>query len=90
MMSSAYSPNLWVISPTCRPIIREWGLLAAARGSITGENIKGEMGHPCLVPLVISKGLEVMPGVQTLAGGWEYKASIAVRMNRKYVKTLRY
>lgn len=63
---SAYGPSLYVVSPNCRPDIKGWALIAAARGSITRANI---VGHTCLVPLVMSKGSEVMPEVKTLADG---------------------
>lgn len=39
-----------------------------------------EMKGGTSVPLVMSKRLEVMPDVQTLADGWEYRADIALRM----------
>lgn len=72
MTTSAYSVS------TCRPEIRGWDHMAAARGSITKANTSGERGHPCIVPFEIVKVSEVIPDVQTFADGWQYKASTAV------------
>lgn len=68
--SSAYRPNF------CSTI----NLMVCASGSITMAKIKGESGHPCLVPLVIIKGSDVMPDIQTRALGEEYIFRMADRI----------
>lgn len=52
--------------------------MAAERSSITRVNINGDRGHPCLMPLVIEKELEVRPEVQSLADRWEYSTRVPV------------
>lgn len=44
-------------------------LIYSASGSIASEKINGDSGHPCLVPLVREKVLEIIPDVSTLAVG---------------------
>lgn len=60
------------------PDIRGCALIASASSSITREKISGESGHLCLVPLVMLKGVEVMPEVCTLTEGEEYSSKIAL------------
>lgn len=78
--SSAYRPILCSTPPISIPKIVDVDLMACARGSITMAKIKGESGHPCLVPLAMLNGVDVIPDVQTRALGEEYRFSIAVRI----------
>lgn len=45
-------------------------------GSISRGKRSGERGHPCCVPLEILKGADIVPLVNTLADGLEYKERI--------------
>lgn len=44
---------------------------------VNKKKIKGERGHPCLVPLVIVDGVESAPEVNTWADGWVYRTIMA-------------
>lgn len=46
-------------------------LMCCKRGSNEIIKRSGESGHPCLVPLLILKGLEVTPFTLTVAMGEE-------------------
>lgn len=52
-MSSAKRAHLWVCGPHFTPLMFWLDLIAMARTSIANANIRGERGHPCLVPLAI-------------------------------------
>lgn len=54
-----------------------WDLIFLARGSIRRANIKGDNGHPGLVPLAMLKLSENMPSVKTIAEGLVYSAKMA-------------
>lgn len=55
-------------------------LIDSARGSIIKVKIRGEKGHPCLVPLEIWKVSDALD-VKILAEGLEYCAEIADNEN---------
>lgn len=69
MMSSANNPTLCSYRPIVIPLMLGVDLIYSASGSIASEKINGDSGHPCLVPLVRGKVLEIIPDLSTLAVG---------------------
>ena len=59
--SSANRQILWEVEATSNPLTSGLDLIKAAKGSIAKANIKGDRGHPCLVPLPIGKVSERKP-----------------------------
>lgn len=53
------------------PVILVLDLIGSARGSITRLKIKGDKGHPYLVPFVVWNGVERRLEVYILAEGVE-------------------
>lgn len=77
MTSSAKSQMLCVSLFTFIPEIREFMLIAVARGSIIIVKMIGDSGHPCQVLLVLLNISDITLEVYILAEGLEYSAIIA-------------
>ncbi|KAG9463502.1 hypothetical protein GDO78_021608 [Eleutherodactylus coqui] len=75
--SSAYNPILCSCEATLIPWIFWLALTVSANGSMIRANIRGDKGHPCLVPLEIANGEERHPEERTLADGAEYRDKMA-------------
>ncbi len=75
-VSSAHREIEWTEEPNWIGVICLHCLMNCAMGSIDRLNIRGERGHPCLVPLQILKISEVYPLVDTLAIGLVYRVCI--------------
>lgn len=80
-MSSANKPNLCTSWPMVIPLISGEERIYSAKGSIGRENISGDKGQPCLVPLVKEKFLDSIPVEKMFAVGWVYNAIMAECMN---------
>lgn len=81
IMSSANKPNLCTSWPMVIPLISGEERIYSAKGSIARENISGDKGQPCLVPLVKEKFLDSIPVEKMFAVGWVYNAIMAECMN---------
>lgn len=57
--SSAYRAIFSSIDPLLKRLIPGWERIKAARGSIISANSCGDIGHPCLVPLLRENVCEV-------------------------------
>lgn len=53
------------------PVMLGWNLMFSANGSIRILKMNGDKGNPCLIPLVMCIGLELITEVRTIAYGEE-------------------
>lgn len=67
--SSAKGAHLCSCSPHKTPLMSGWVLIAEANVSIAIAEIKGDNGHPCLVPFLMLKVSKYLPIRRTCALG---------------------
>ena len=60
---------MWVVLGVVIPVILSFCRIAVANSSINNANNDGESGYPCLVPLWLVIGCDVIPLVMTAALG---------------------
>lgn len=70
MISSGNKLILCSVVPIVKPKMC-WDLIFSANGSMTTLNRRGDKGHPCLVLLLLLKGLASMEEQKTWAEGCE-------------------
>lgn len=69
MILSTNRFSLWWVWAISIPEICVFWRIDSAKGFITMAKSSGDSGHPCLVPLVMLKGLDNMLLARTLAEG---------------------
>lgn len=77
MTSSANRLILYVLWPISKPVILGFCLMCSTRGSMSRLKISGDNGHPCLVPLIMANGWDIISAENTWAEGVVYSASKA-------------